>query len=260
MRSQQQSSAVNWPALSATLLILSVALMLVPTQGSQALLNNLQSVPTPKRKVSLGSAPPKDVKIVGIRNVDESDWYNNVEVEIQNEGQADIWFLQLRVGMPEYKREKTTPVFVVDFGKDSPTSGGVNRPNKPVIRPGERYTFRIPPEQVKNFAKGYSTDQVTVPPVGWIRFELYKIYFTDGTNFIGGERVLIAPDGSVTPVRTSELRRGSDRLIPRNSFTRLASLISPSSFFLQARILGLSRKRHSGARVPRETPIARIIA
>jgi hypothetical protein len=69
--------------------------------------------------------------------------------------------------------------------------------------------FRIPPDQVENFIKTYSTDRVTVPPVGRLRFELYKIYFTDGMNFIGGKRVIIGPDGGVTPIQISKFEGSS---------------------------------------------------
>ena len=193
----------------------------MPTQRSQALRNNQQSETEPKRKISLGSSPPKEVKIIGIRHTEDDDWYNKVEFEIQNEAKSDIWFIQVRVLLPEYARNNSTPGFFLEFGKDSPLSGGIDRPNKPLIRPGERYVFRIPPDQVENLIKTYSTDRVTVPPVAQLRFELYKIYFTDGMNFIGGKRVIIGPDGSVSPIQISKLggffATPALKLIPSNS-------------------------------------------
>ncbi len=230
----QPSSPVKWPALCAALFILLISVLFMPTQRSQALRNPQQPETEPKRKISLGSKPPKEVKIIGIRHTDDDDWYNKVEFEIQNEAKSDIWFIQVRIVLPEYPRNNTTPGFFLEFGKDSPLSGGIDRPNKPLIRPGERYVFRIPPDQVENLIKTYSTDRATVPPVGRLRFELYKIYFTDGMNFIGGKRVIIGPDGSVSPIQISKFGGSSERpALKLDAFYPSRAFFSGSSFFLR---------------------------
>jgi len=216
------------------LFVLLVGVFFLPSPRSQALRNNQQSETEPKRKISLGSTPPKEVSIIGIRHTEDDDWYNKVEFEIQNEAKSDIWFIQVRVLLPEYARNNSTPGFFLEFGKDSPLSGGIDRPNKPLIRPGERYVFRIPPDQVENIIKIYSTDRVTVPPVGRLRFELYKIYFTDGMNFIGGKRVIIGPDGSVMPIQISKFEGSSERsALKLAAFYPSRAFFSGSSFFLR---------------------------
>ena len=154
--------------------------------------------PKEKRKISLRSAVPKEIKVVGIRNYDADDWYEKFEFEIKNDSKKDIWYIHFLVGLPEYSKEDELLVFVMRFGDNTRISEAIKNPNKPLIRAGEGHVFKIPPYQVENMKKRISPDGTTLPPVKHLKLELYKIFFTDGTGYLGGKAINLNPDGTYT--------------------------------------------------------------
>jgi hypothetical protein len=187
--------------VQCVLLISFVGALLLPSK-SYALAKERQSDKRErdKRKISFGSSIPKGIKVVAMRNYDDEEWYNKLEVEIRNESGKDIWCMEFLVRLPEYAPSaKESLAFITRFGmpaSNPPSEEELKKPDYPLLHPGQEYVFRISPYQVENFKKLHSPDGAAVPPVGHLQFDLYKIYFTDGTGFISG-RPIILKDGNL---------------------------------------------------------------
>jgi hypothetical protein len=205
IRGYQPSNPLRRLGVCIPFVILVIGVFFLPSPRSQALRNTQQSETKPKRKISLGSAPPEEVKIIGIRHTDDDEWYEKFEFEIKNDSKKDIWYMDFRVILPEFAKADGDLAFRMKFGDTSPNSGGINNPNKPLLRPGEGYLFRIPQYQVENFRKRYSPDGISVPTVRHLRLELYKVFFTDGTGFLGGRPVIMKQDGRLIPVTQNKV-------------------------------------------------------
>lgn len=183
-----------------------------------------------KRQIAFRSLIPKEIEIVAIRNYESEKWYEDLEFEIKNNSQKDIWYILLHIGLPEFSIDDMETTFLLEFGSNKPKVEEIPTDQRPAIRSGESHIFKIPPHQVENFKKMHSPDGVTMPEVGLLRFKLYKIYYTDGTGFLNGEPIIrkegkIMRPGGVSSIPRRSKRSGAGTLAAGNVFSR-------PSFFL----------------------------
>lgn len=243
----------KWLGLCIPLLLLGA--LLLPSQRSQAVPNNPQSDKQGKRKISLRSSMPKGIKVVGMRNYDDDKWYEKLEFEIRNESGKDIWYMEFMVWLPEFTRKgpvDEVPAFITKFGTradNTPSEEELKNSNKPLLHPGQEYVFRIPQFQVENFKKTYSPDRATVPSVGHLQFQLYIVFFTDGTGFVGG-RASTLKDGRISTAPNGIVLSPSLPAPKRKSISLTKPYSSSSSFFCQNRLRRLPGviPPHSGVR------------
>lgn len=198
------SNRVKWPGVCAALLVLLVSVLFVPTQRSQVLRNTQQSEREGKRKISLGSEVPKEIKLIAIRNYDSDDWYKTFECEIENQSKKDIWFIHFQLILPQFDRGDRRSALLMKFGDTNPSLGGINNPNKPLLRPGGRYVFKVPEYQIENLKKRHS-DGIHVPLITHLSLDFYKIFFTDGTGYLKGKPIVLEPDGGLRSVIPNKL-------------------------------------------------------
>lgn len=191
----------TWMGLYLPLTLLGA--LLLPSQRSHASPNDRQSDKQGKRKISLRSSVPKGIKVVAMRNYDDDEWYNNLEFEIKNESGKDIWYMEFLVHLPEYAPAANESLaFLTRFGDiadNAPSEEELKKTDYPLLNPGQGHVFRIPQFQVENFKKLHSPDGATVPAVGHLQFQLYIVFFTDGSGFVGG-RPITLKDGRMLEI------------------------------------------------------------
>ncbi|MBX3280143.1 MAG: hypothetical protein KF868_19245, partial [Acidobacteria bacterium] len=226
--------------------------LLLPSQGSHALPNDQQPDNQGKRKITLRTGMPKGIKVVAMRNYDDDEWYNKLEFEIKNESGKDIWHMEFLVRLPEYARsDKESLAFVSTFGtvaSNPPSKEELKNPNYPLLHPNQTHVFRIPQFQVENFKKLHSPDGKTVPSVQRLQFQLFKVYFTDGTGFVSG-RPITLKDGIIKETPTGVVLGPSLPAPKSKPFSLSRTSSSFSSFFCQSWLPSPHRltRPHSGA-------------
>lgn len=141
----------------------------------------------PKRKYGY-ARKVSGIKVVAIRNLDEEDWVEKLEVEIKNISDKPIYYIRLVLIVDEIKPAPTFyPLnFVYKFGNSRHINlGSLAEPEDEFVRPGESLILKIPQSQVEGWSR-LKAEQ-SFPPVTKIEFYFELINFGDGTGYFGGE-------------------------------------------------------------------------
>lgn len=140
-----------------------------------------------KREIQFQHNVPPEIKFLGIRNLQNEDWENDLEVEIQNISDKHIYYVLIVLILPEVSINGYPSSFRMEFGDpELIQKNKLARANSNSIRPGDKYIFSIPKKQVKN-VKEKKAELGIMTKVTKILFNLNVINFGDGTGYFGGK-------------------------------------------------------------------------
>jgi len=128
---------------------------------------------------------PKHLPIkVEVKNLDKENWMREVELEVKNTGGKPIYYLGLRLQMPEVTDENGTIVAAI-FNYGRPELGDFER--RPTaedvpIQPGDTYTMKVPEDQIKGWEAAKKHYKWPEPKKFRLRF--YHLHYGDGTGFM----------------------------------------------------------------------------
>lgn len=148
----------------------------------------MQSNSSRKRRLRNRNAIPPEIKILAIRNIDASDWYNKIEFELQNVSNKPIYFLLIWLTLQDTLGPSGLPVaFTVCYGDMRFYSlDELPGENDEPIKAGEKVILRISEKERKGavelLGRGVSLD------VERIDMSVNMINFGDGTGYVGGAR------------------------------------------------------------------------
>lgn len=145
--------------------------------------------PPQKRQIKSRNAVPPEVEILAIRHLQEEDWYNKVEFEIQNVSAKPIYFLLIWLTLKETFGPGGLPIaFSLHHGdmrlyslEESPNENDVP------IQPGEKVVLRIP-EKHRKSAVEHLVDKGISLDANHIEISVNMMNFGDGTGYVGGGR------------------------------------------------------------------------
>jgi hypothetical protein len=166
----------------------------------------------PKRKYGYARRV-SGIKVEAIRNLDEEDWVEKLEVEIKNISDKPIYYIRLVLMLNEIKVAPTfDPLhFVYKFGNSRHINlGSLAEPEDEFIKPGDSLIIKIPQNQVEGWDRLKSEQRF--PPITNIEFYFELINFGDGTGYFGGEPRSHKPQRvSISNPRTWEVKEGGQQ-------------------------------------------------
>lgn len=144
---------------------------------------------TRNRKVEFEHNLPKELKIVGIRHLQEDDWRDKIEIEIKNVSEQPIYFMRIYLEQPEVLAYGLMTAYILDFGRRELISHDQRpTPDDETIKPGESYIFKIPKKQIENVAAKIR-DSNASSEVNKIVINIDAIRFMDGTGYDAGHPI-----------------------------------------------------------------------
>jgi hypothetical protein len=120
-----------------------------------------------------------------LKDAGNEDWLDDIEIEVTNTGTKPIYYLSMRLDMPDVRNEngimyalgyKIGRVTLADFGEPV-------RPDDVPLRPGETVTLNPPANHVEGWKGAREKGRVANPRK--IEFVFGMINFGDGTGFAG---------------------------------------------------------------------------
>lgn len=180
--------------IAAFAILVAVLIAQVPRQTSRTLpqertLVSKQEQQEDKRKRKHRYARKiSGIKVVDIRNLQEDDWVEKLEVEIKNISDKPIYYIRLAIIVDEIKPAPNFyPLnFVYRFGNSRHINlGSLAEPEDESIKPGESLVIKIPQDQVEGWNR-WKAEQ-NFPPVTKVQFYFELVNFGDGTGYFGGE-------------------------------------------------------------------------
>jgi hypothetical protein len=203
--------------IAAFAILVAVLIAQVPRQTSRTLpqertLVSKQEQQEDKRKRKHRYARKiSGIKVVDIRNLQEDDWVEKLEVEIKNISDKPIYYIRVAIIVDEIKPAPNFyPLnFVYRFGNSRHINlGSLAEPEDESIKPGESLVIKIPQDQVEGWNR-WKAEQ-NFPPVTKVQFYFELVNFGDGTGYFGGEPSSHKPKRAAltTPERRDDLARG----------------------------------------------------
>ena len=120
-----------------------------------------------------------------LKDAENNDWLDDMEIEITNTGTKPIYYLRITLDMPDVWHESgKNYVFIYEFGR-----GELAAWEEPVLpddvplRPGETVTVNPPANHIKGWKSAREEGRITNPRK--IEFVFREINFGDGTGFAG---------------------------------------------------------------------------
>lgn len=131
-------------------------------------------------KIKLKAEKEKKFKDLG-----NSNWLRDFELEVTNTSNKPIYFLELRLMLPETRSENNNPLaFLLRRGR----SDFIHFDTRPVetdvaIQPGETRNFTIGEKWVRGWEQGKARTHISDPRR--VRLVFIQLAFGDGTGFNG---------------------------------------------------------------------------
>jgi hypothetical protein len=146
-----------------------------------------QDNPSQTRRLKFRHAIPEAVKILSVRHLQDSDWYDKLEFEIQNVSDKPIYYLLIWLTLRDVKPRGVPVAFSLVYGDRRLISLDLplNSDDKP-INPGEKAVLTVPEAERRGGAR-YIEEGVSLD-VREIEVSVNTINFGDGTGYIGGAK------------------------------------------------------------------------
>ncbi len=120
------------------------------------------------------------------KDLNNSDWIGDFELEVTNKSDKPIYFLELWLLLPDTKSENNNPIaFSLRYGRVD----FIHFNTRPIatdvpIQPGETHTFTIPVGKQQGWREFKRRRKV--PDPRGVKIELVHLSFGDGSGFDGG--------------------------------------------------------------------------
>src|SRR5215216_4669803 len=173
-----------------------VALVVLASGESSTLSNKvlITQLPVPEgRKMHIERQPRVPVSVTAIRNLQNENWLQDLEIEIKNDSTKPIYFLLVVLSFPDIP--KTTEVDGIERGVVIPLVYGrtelANRGQRAnsgdvPIKPGEKYVFKIAEPYWKGLQSLLSQRQIPSSVTKKLTLRISSLRFGDGTGYVGG--------------------------------------------------------------------------
>src|SRR5882724_292326 len=128
----------------------------------------------------------KAEKEAKFKDLNNSDWVRDFELEVTNKSDKQIYFLELWLLLPDTKSENDNPIaFSLRYGRID----FIHFNTRPIasdvpIQPGETHTFTIPEGKQQGWREFKRRRNIPDPRA--VKIELLHLSFGDGTGFDGG--------------------------------------------------------------------------
>lgn len=126
----------------------------------------------------------KAEKEAAFKDLKNSHWARDFELEVKNTGDRPIYFLSLVFSLPEIRMpDGNLYGFSLSYGRGDFITNATTVPNEKdvPIKPGETYVFKVPNHRISNWEKFQERDNIKQPKRIEIMFD--HISFGDGTGF-----------------------------------------------------------------------------
>jgi hypothetical protein len=165
-------------SMALGLLVVGVHPSALPPQGREVDNNIPKQVPI---KVKLKSE--KESKFKDLSN---SNWVRDFELEVTNTSDKPIYFLELWLMLPDTLSENNNPfAFSLRYGRADFIHFGTQKVDTDLpIKPGETYTFVIPTQNQKGWDEFKHRTHASDPQK--VRIKFVQLSFGDGSGFDGG--------------------------------------------------------------------------
>ena len=141
----------------------------------------------PQQKKLFMDVPSKLPLKVSVRNLNNKNWANDLEIEVVNRSGKPIYYLSFMVILPGVKGELGSDVgFWLKYGRGELNDFATPLEKDDVpIQPGEKYILKIPASSAKGWE--YLRDKGGKGEPGKVQLLFQSLNFGDGTGFAGSD-------------------------------------------------------------------------
>lgn len=176
-------------ALGAVIVILFTLFSLVDTASSQAPEKEVSTPqiemvpPEQEKKFHIGVPAHLPLKIK-VKNVNSKRWVHDIEVEVTNTSDKQIYFLDFYIVLPGINGLMGSKVgFWLHYGRAELLDFTIPLlPDDVPLQPGEKYTFKIPESSAKGW--DYLREKEGRPEPRVMKLMFQRINFGDGTGYL----------------------------------------------------------------------------
>jgi hypothetical protein len=186
----------------------------------------------------------KAEKAAKFKDLSNSDWLRDFELEVTNTSDKPIYFLELWVELPDMVSENNNPLaFSLRYGRID----FIHFNTRPIetdvpIQPGETHNFTIDEKWIRGWEQGKARTKRSDPKR--VRFVFVDLSFGDGTGFTGGgeaypykkeQSSTASCRGGPKQAEVEAIRKNGRISFPalrEHSLLRTPAAILPASFFL----------------------------
>lgn len=189
--------------------LVAFALLVLASRELSALNSKVltSQAPSPEgRKVHIERQPQVPVSVTAIRNLQNENWLQDIEIEIKNNSTKSIYFLLMVLSFPDIP--KTTEADGMERGVIIPLAYGrtelANRGQRAhsgdvPIKPGDKYIFKIAEHYQKGLESLLSRRQLPPSVTKRLLLRISSLRFDDGTGYVGGARSQIGQASNIHP-------------------------------------------------------------
>ncbi len=150
-----------------------------------------------ERKMSLGTDPPEAIKIMKISGYKSGNWLDDFELEIKNNSDKPIYYLEFLLETPEMNRsESVRELRVLKFGDPelgTPDAQPKDLEKSPHLDPGETITLKILERSKEAFKlsleKSLQEGIVQTDRITKFILHIYMVKFADGSGYHGNNKI-----------------------------------------------------------------------
>lgn len=145
-----------------------------------------------QRRISNAKSRANDaVDITEVRNLQDSDWLERLEVEVKNLSNKPVYYVQVLITLPDVKSTELdgvsrTVVIPFAYGRRSLLKEERATSNDTPIKPGASYVFTIPRANRQGLQDRLASGIVPASAVLRVFIGVYALGFGDGTGFYAG--------------------------------------------------------------------------
>jgi hypothetical protein len=161
--------------------VLFATLGLVQSASTQATKRSFESKIPPHVPLKIKIKKEKEEKALDINN---KNWFRDIEIEVTNTSDKPIYFLSLSVDMPDLPQDRpgVIKVFLLKYGRGEFFEQNTRPiPEDIPIKPKDSYTFVIDENQIVGY-DAWRTRNSTKDPVK-LEISINHLSYGDGTGF-----------------------------------------------------------------------------
>ena len=153
-----------------------------------------QSGEAQQRRFGVAKTPASAavVDISAVRNLNEEDWLERLEIEVKNLSNKPIYFLQIHIYFPRAIATGDDGVgrrmgISLEYGRyDLMKAGHFATSEDLPIKPGQRHVFKVPDDKRNGLRSGMAYRGRPGSNFDSVVFRVYAASFGDGTGFRAG--------------------------------------------------------------------------
>ena len=134
------------------------------------------------------------VTITAVRNLQDQDWLRNLEIEVQNTSIKPIYYLEIETYFPDLPKviavdgiERKIMIRLIYGRQELSHLSQRPDPTDIPIRPGEKYSLRIPEAKGQGLASILTERHITPAFIKKIRLRIFIVNLGDGTGVQVGQ-------------------------------------------------------------------------